>query len=142
MMVLVRMFRVLEHLKACADLHTALKPYLKRCEEELINDALPVMRPLFYHYDEEEAYTIKDEYLLGQDLLIAPVTEEGASLRKVWLPKDEWTDFWTGKQYTGGSYIVDAPLGRIPVFVRTKALPEDLSYPLKSVLESLSAVTD
>lgn len=110
---------LLEHLKGCADLHVKLKPYLKKCMEELVTDALPVQRPLFYHYEEEEAYTVTDEYLLGRDMLIAPVIEEGKTSREVYLPEDEWQDYWNGETYKGGHYLIEAPLGRIPVFVRT-----------------------
>ena len=109
---------LLSHLKSCADLHVKLKPYLKKCEEELVTEALPMQRPLFYHYDEEEAYTVSDEYLLGRDMLVAPVIEEGAVSREVYLPEDSWKDYWTGKEYRGGHYLIDAPIGRIPVFVR------------------------
>ena len=112
---------LLSHLKECADLHVRLKPYLKACEKALVTEGLPVQRPLFYHYDEEEAYTVRDEYLLGRDILVAPVIEEGASKRAVYLPEDEWVDFWTKEAYGGGHYTVPAPLGRIPVFVRKEA---------------------
>ena len=113
--------KLLAHLKACADLHVQLGPYLKKCVEELVTDALPVQRPLFWHYDEEEAYTIRDEYLLGRDILVAPVIEQGATSREVYLPDDDWKDFRTGELYRGGHFTVDAPLGRIPVFVRADA---------------------
>ena len=73
------------------------------------------------HYEEEEAYRIRDEYLLGRDILVAPVLEEGAVSRSVYLPEDIWVDFWTKEEYRGGHYPVQAPLGRIPVFVRKGA---------------------
>ena len=78
------------------------------------------MRPLFYHYDEAPAYTEKTEYLLGRDILVAPVLKQGAVSRIVYLPDDEpgWTDLYTGKPYSGGTYDIDAPIGRPPVFVR------------------------
>ena len=109
---------LLAHLKSCADLHVQLAPYLKNCVEQLVTEALPVQRPLFWHYDEPEAYTVSDEYLLGRDILVAPVIGEGAVSRKVYLPDDDWTDYWTGELYRGGHYTVNAPIGRIPVFVR------------------------
>ncbi len=109
---------LLSHLRMCTELHVLLRPYLKKLEKELVTEALPVMRPLFYHYDEEEAYTIKDEYLLGRDMLVAPVIEEGAVSRTVYLPEDEWTELFTDETYTGGHYEISAPLGRIPVFIR------------------------
>ena len=76
------------------------------------------MRPLFYHYDEEKAYTVSDEYLLGRDILVAPVLKKGAVSRTVWLPEDEWTHYFTGKEYKGGEYVIEAPIGTPPVFIR------------------------
>ena len=79
------------------------------------------MRPLFYYYDEEKAFTECFEYLLGRDLLIAPVLDEGATVRQVYLPEDEWTHFFTGETFEGGEAMVDAPIGMPPVFVRKDA---------------------
>ena len=76
------------------------------------------MRPLFYHYDEERAYTEKTEYLLGRDILVAPVLRKGADSRRVWLPEDRWVHLFTEKEYSGGTFEVDAPVGTPPVFVR------------------------
>ena len=74
---------LLAQLAKCGRMHVALKDYLKGLVAEEISDGTPVMRPLFYHYDEAEAYTEKTEYLLGRDLLVAPVYEEGAKSRTI-----------------------------------------------------------
>lgn len=109
---------LLAQLAKCGRMHVALKDYLKGLVDEEISDGTPVMRPLFYHYDEAEAYTEKTEYLLGRDLLVAPVYEEGAKSRKVYLPSDGWINIFDGKEYAGGHMIVEAPIGKPPVFVR------------------------
>lgn len=109
---------LLAQLAKCGRMHVALKDYLKGLVDEEISDGTPVMRPLFYHYDEAEAYTEKTEYLLGRDLLVAPVYEEGAKSRKVYLPSDGWINIFDGKEYAGGHMIVEAPIGQPPVFVR------------------------
>ena len=106
------------HLAKMASLHQELKPYIKQCVEEASQTGLPVMRPLFYYYDEERAYTERFEYLLGRDMLVAPVLDEGATTREVYLPKDHWVHFFTKEEYEGGVVTVDAPLGQIPVFIR------------------------
>lgn len=110
--------RALVHLKKCSEEHAALKEYLKACVEEAVRHGIPVMRPLFYHYEEEAAYTETTEYLLGRDYLVAPVLEEGATSRTVYLPADTWTHLPTGKTYTGGTYEIEAPIGAMPVFRR------------------------
>jgi alpha-glucosidase (family GH31 glycosyl hydrolase) len=73
--------------------------------------------------NEVQSYDMsKYEYLLGSDLLVAPVVEANNSTRKVYLPGEniEWVHFWTGKVYRSGMEVtVDAPLGQIPVFYKS-----------------------
>lgn len=102
-------------------LHAALGPKLKEWAALARTEGTPVMRPLFWQYDEPEAYTEKTEFLLGPDLLVAPVCTEKAVFRRVWLPKDEWQHLFTGKKYSGGIVTVEAPIGQPPVFVRCAA---------------------
>ena len=109
---------LIDHLKKCTDMHIALKPYLKELEAQAVSKGTPIMRPIFYHYDEKEAYDITTEYLLGRDILAAPVLEEGAAGRKVYLPDDEWIHIFTKEEYKGGTYYIEAPIGQMPVFVR------------------------
>ena len=108
-------------LKAAVDQHLKLKPYLKQCVKEAVEEGLPVMRPLFYYYDEAPAYTEKFEYLLGRDILVCPVLEKGAKKRTVYLPSDGWIELATGLYFEGGTVTVAAPLGTIPVFVRKES---------------------
>ena len=115
-------------------MHVALKPYLKKLVEEQSSDGTPVMRPLFYHYDEKPAYTEKTEYLLGRDLLVAPVYEEGTKKRQVYLPKDVWVHLFDGTEYTGGQITVDAPIGKPPVFVRRDSPDYEALMKLANIL--------
>ena len=123
---------LLEQLSKMSTLHEKLSFYLKECVKENAEKALPVMRPLFYHYDEKDAYTEKTEYLLGRDILVAPVLKENADSREVYLPDDNWVHLFTKQEYRGGKYQVKAMIGEPPVFIRKKA--EDF--------ERISAVTD
>ncbi|MBR3228543.1 MAG: hypothetical protein IKF68_08390, partial [Erysipelotrichaceae bacterium] len=109
---------LLEHMARMSSLHKALKDYLRELIKENADRGAPVMRPVFYHYDEDWAYTEKSEYLLGRDLLVAPVIREGAVTRKVQLPDDKWIHLFTFREYGGGIHDIDAPLGCPPVFVR------------------------
>ncbi len=109
---------LIKHLSWASRVHAALKPYITECVRENAADAVPVMRPLFYHYDEPRAYTETSEYLLGKDLLVAPVLVDKARSRTVYLPKDEWVHLFNGKEFMGGSYDVEAELGCPPVFIR------------------------
>jgi alpha-glucosidase len=82
------------------------------------------MRALSFAYPNDEAtYSLDDQFLFGDSLLVAPVLEEGARRREVYLPAGTWIDWWAGKQHTGPVKIsVEAPLDRLPLFVRGGAI--------------------
>ena len=101
--------------------HLALKPYLKAAVKYNAETGVGVVRPLFFYYDEEEAYKESYEYLLGRDILVAPVIRPGVQARVVYLPEDEWIHIETGKRYRGGYVHVASPIGQPPVFVRASA---------------------
>jgi alpha-D-xyloside xylohydrolase len=82
------------------------------------------MRPLFFDFPgDPQCEDVPDQYLFGPELLVAPVTEEGARSRSVYLPAGEkWTDGWTGEDLPGGQVIeAQAPLDRIPLYLRDGA---------------------
>jgi alpha-D-xyloside xylohydrolase len=82
---------------------------------------IPPMRPLFFDSPRDEAaYAIEDAYMFGPDLLVAPVLEEGARQRRVYLPVGaNWRDAWTDERFEGGQWIeTNAPLEQIPLYQR------------------------
>jgi alpha-D-xyloside xylohydrolase len=92
------------------------------------------MRGLFLDFGQDpKAAEIGDEYMFGPALLVAPVTEQGATTREVYLPAGaDWYNFWTNKCIHGGQRIVvDAPIETIPLFVRAGSI-----LPLGSPIES------
>lgn len=100
-------------------IYTHLKDYLK--EAVILNSekGTPVQRPLFLHYENDrETYEIQTAYLLGRDLLVAPVYIEGAEDVEVYLPQDEWIHLWSGQSYSQGHHKVEAPMGKPCVFYR------------------------
>ena len=121
-----------------AKLRTQLYPYIWAAANEYRATGMPIMRHLSLAYPNDPAiYSSEAEYefLFGPDLLVAPVVEQGATTRTLYLPPGEWIDFWSATSYdeatgrfdavpgvpvlAGGRVItVDAPLGRIPLFVR------------------------
>lgn len=83
------------------------------------------MRPVFFDFaDDPACYEAEDQFMFGPDILVAPVVGQGATNRSVYLPGGAtWYDVWTGEARAGGErLLVDAPLERIPVFVRDEAL--------------------
>lgn len=112
---------VLNHHAKMSRIHKALKPYLKACDKENAELGIPIVRPLFFYYDEKKAYNEAYEYLLGRDILVAPVISEGATTRDVYFPNDTWVHIWSGEEFTKGIFEVNAPVGEPPVFIRKGA---------------------
>ena len=106
------------------ELRYRLLPYFYNVFHRSAETGLPVMRALLLDYpDDAKAVATQDEFLLGDDLLVAPVLKDGEVSRSVYLPKGEWYDFWSRRRYAGPVEIrADAPLDRIPVFARGGAV--------------------
>jgi alpha-D-xyloside xylohydrolase len=112
-----------------------LMPYIYTLAAKTTFENYTPMRALAFDFsNDEKALDISDEFMFGPSLLVAPVTEEGAVAREVYLPKgSDWYDFWTGKRITGGRSIHrPAPLGTLPLYVRAGTIlplgPEE-EYP-------------
>ena len=110
-----------KNISTMSRIHVLLGDYLKLLEREALEQGFPMIRPLFFHYDEEKAYTEKYEYMLGRDILVAPVIEEDNVERTVYLPQDTWIQLFTGLVFQGGFITVRTPFGRPPVFVRANS---------------------
>ncbi|MCB9354648.1 MAG: glycoside hydrolase family 31 protein [Lewinellaceae bacterium] len=101
-----------------------LIPYLYSHSYEMYLTGMPMMRALVLEYqDDENVYPISDQYLLGSQMMVCPVTVKGAQTREVYLPKGVWFDYYTGKRYSGKQYLqVLTPLDQIPILVKGGAI--------------------
>jgi alpha-glucosidase len=107
-----------------------LLPYLYSTAWQAAQTGMPMMRPLCLAFPEDpRTYNLDDQFLLGDAILAAPVGQPGQNTRKVILPGGKWYDFWTGKPQRG-EFIADAPLERIPLYVRAGSV-----VPLGQVLQ-------
>jgi alpha-D-xyloside xylohydrolase len=99
-------------------------PYIYSEAWQVTSNHGTLMRPLVMDWREDvEAQNTGDEYLFGPSILVAPVYTEGATSRTVYLPKATWYDYWTGEKVEGGKRIqADAPLSKLPLFVRAGAI--------------------
>lgn len=113
---------VLEVAVRYARLRRRLRPYLAREAANCVSARRPMMAHLCLDFpDDERALACEDEYMLGRDLLVAPIVEAGAKGRAVWLPAGTWRDFFTGETLTGGrERYAECPLARIPVYERVR----------------------
>lgn len=100
-------------------LHEQLRPYLWKCAQDCVRNSKPLMRPLVYEWpDDENAIRCEDEYLLGDDILVAPLLNENAVSRNVYLPDGLWKDFFTGAECQGNVIVTAGSDGKLPVFTR------------------------
>lgn len=112
---------VYEILKDLLFLREKIRPLIMKLMRRHKETGDPVMRPLFYDFPKDPlAWAVEDAYLLGPDVLVAPVLEPGAKSREVYLPEGtDWVDAWTGAAHRGGRKItVPTPLAAVPVFLR------------------------
>lgn len=108
-------------------------PYLYDLFYQGEKTGLPVMRPLVLHYENDpETFNLNGEFLVGESLLVAPVLEQGATKKMVYLPEGIWYDYWTGEKLSGQQYILrDAPMDLCPMYVKAGSIIpmyEEMSY--------------
>lgn len=105
-----------------------LFPYLYAMCRRDVAEQIPLVRPM-YHVDPEEpgAYRVRNEYWLGSEMVVAPITRPGdpascLGCAQVWLPEGVWTDAFTGVTYRGGEFRAYRPLETMPVFLKAGAI--------------------
>jgi len=102
-----------------------LLPYIYSLGYGTYQTGAPFMRALFMDFpDDPNVGNISDEYMFGPAFLVAPVTEQGATSRKIYLPAgSDWYNYWTNKRFKGGQTITAAaPIDTIPLFVRAGSI--------------------
>ena len=100
-------------------LHTELMPYIQKYSKIACETGMPPVRHLVLKAsDDENVYSINDEFMLGDALLVAPILTQNTFARDVYLPAGSWTNLLTGEVIEGGKTVsVAANLGQIPVFL-------------------------
>jgi alpha-D-xyloside xylohydrolase len=111
-------------LRRFAALRERLRPYLRRLMAEAHAAGDPLMRTMFYTFPgDARAWQLDDQYMFGDDILVAPVLTAGSREREVYLPAGtRWIDAWTGEIFEGGAMVSrPTPIETLPVFVREGA---------------------
>lgn len=101
-----------------------LLPYILNEAAQSARTGEPMLRALLLDDSHDhEAWLIADQYRFGRDLLVAPVVEEGATERTLYLPTGTWYDLFDGTRHEGGRRLtIPAPLDRIPIFAQASAV--------------------
>ena len=101
-----------------------LMPYIYSLGWKVTSEDYTIQRPLVMDWrTDPKTWNLGDEFMFGPSILVNPVLKADTTKRNVYLPDAAWYDFWTGKSLTGGQEIeADAPLDRIPLFVRAGSI--------------------
>ncbi|NMD38317.1 MAG: hypothetical protein GYA87_06540, partial [Christensenellaceae bacterium] len=105
-----------------ANIHSNLKDYIWQEAQYSVENGIPMIAHLsLYFFEDEKALAIENQYMFGKKYLVAPIVEEGAKGREVYLPKGDWKHFFTKEIFEGGKTVfVDCGIDEIPVFERLK----------------------
>ncbi|HJV77454.1 MAG TPA: TIM-barrel domain-containing protein [Paludibacter sp.] len=117
--------KVEDNMRKMLNLRYRLLPYIYSEAWQVTKNGSTLMRPMVMDFNGDTA-AVKSQYqyMFGKSLLIAPIIEPNVTQWNVYLPKSAgWYDFWTGKRFNGGQTIkTDAPLDRIPLFVKAGSI--------------------
>ncbi|HKD75398.1 MAG TPA: TIM-barrel domain-containing protein, partial [Ktedonobacterales bacterium] len=120
---------VLEAVRQAFDLRYRLIPYLYTVARRMHDDGSALCRPMYYAYPERTAaYDAHGQYLLGADLIAAPITQPadpqtGLALVDVWIPPGTWYRFDTGEAFNGPRWVrIAGDLAAMPLLVRAGAV--------------------
>jgi alpha-glucosidase (family GH31 glycosyl hydrolase) len=117
--------RVVPVFRELAILREQLVEYLAASASVTVSTDRPLMRALFFdHPAEPAAWEHPQQWMLGNDLLVSPVTSPGVSTWPVWLPPGDWVDVWTGEVQAGGRVVQrGVPIEVVPVWCRAESWP-------------------
>ena len=112
-----RNFKILKELVL---LRERLRPYIEKHMEIASEKGYPIMRPMFFDFpDDENCYSLGEQYMFGSDILFAPVVNKGQTKKEVYLPEDGWVLTKNKKAYPKGRHIIEAPIDEFIAFVKT-----------------------
>ena len=115
--------------RAMLQLRMQLVPYLYTLFEECHRTGAPILRPLLFAYpDDPTTYTADDQFMVGDALLVAPITRPGIEHRHAYLPAGAWAQWWTGEVIEGPAHVLaHAPLGRPAIYARCNTPDPDVA---------------
>ena len=101
-----------------------LLPYIYSLAWKTTSEGYTPMRPLVMDFRADvRAQNTGDQFMFGPAFLVNPMTEAGATTRRLYLPQSRWYDFWTGSAIAGGRTLeADAPLERLPLYIRAGSI--------------------
>lgn len=117
-------------------------PQLYKLVKESTVSGIPIMRPMFLEFpDDPDVWNISDQFLFGDNIVVAPILRPDSPYRTVYLPKGQWIDYWTEERIDGGKPIIaHAPLNIIPLYIKANSarLEENVRYSSAEPAEELT----
>lgn len=111
-----------EILKKLIFVREKLRPYIQQQMHTASTKGYPVMRPMFFEYPADAiCYTLDSQYMFGDDIIFAPITKQGQTVKTVYIPDGEWVLTKDKKVYTKGTYEITAQIDEFITFVRKGA---------------------
>jgi len=107
--------------RECAELHMEFLPTLQKYAQQTVKTGDPIIRPVFWLAPEDErALICDDQFLVGDEILVAPVVNPKQRSREVYFPPGVWKDHYTGELITGSTVVENypAPLNKLPFFIK------------------------
>ncbi|HEY9792545.1 MAG TPA: TIM-barrel domain-containing protein [Candidatus Obscuribacterales bacterium] len=113
-----------QHIRRLIEMRYRLLPYIRNLFWEHQLTGAPLMRPLAWHYGHDPvAWEIDDQFMFGEDLLVAPIVECGKEKRTAYFPEGKWYPLSGGPAVEGGATkVISVPLGSVPAYVREGAI--------------------
>ncbi|MDX8365343.1 glycoside hydrolase family 31 protein [Cytobacillus sp. IB215665] len=95
-------------------------PQIYSLFEEASRTGIPVMRPLLMEYPEDEnTYNLSDQFMIGDNVIVAPILQPTTQHRVIYLPKGNWVNYWTDELVVGGKHqLIEADLETLPIFIK------------------------
>lgn len=114
----------LEIINTYIRLRYQLLPYIYDSFIQEEQTGLPILRPLILEYEDDPmVQNLNDEFMVGENILVAPIVEQGKTYRAIYLPEGEWIDYWTEEKITGKQVILkEAPLSICPIYVKVGSI--------------------
>ena len=128
----------LENYLVYARLHVSLFPYLYSYAKVAAETGVPIIRPLvLMNQSDPNTYWLENSYLLGDELLVAPVIVGQATGRSVYLPRGAWYDYWTNRRFDGSQSVTwTGARNQMPLFVREGAIIPLISPDVQTLVDA------
>lgn len=135
-------------MKDAIELRRSLMPYIYTAARETYDTGISLVHPLYYDYpDQTESYSFEDEYMFGDDIMVAPVVGPMAedtllTLQDVWIPPGSWIEWYSGRKFAGPAVVKRRfAIDEIPVYVKQGSIIPATDQTSHNLLKPIDQIT-